>query len=129
MLEHIVSTISPDQIINFQAMIDSPITNKVCKAIASSTIIFGAKYVSNDISLVCGNIMDSYYVKLFTIFCIMFQAVASIQMAFLLTIIFALILYYVKTYANCGPYEDVYYVDKEELGNDAKIIHTNIHYP
>jgi hypothetical protein len=68
-------------------LFNSPI--HVCfKGIMAYFIFFGTKYIGNDIQNYCGNVMDKTIVKIFTLFCIMYQATGNFKLALFLTFIF-----------------------------------------
>lgn len=67
---------------------------------------FGAKYVGNDIQVLCGNILDHAWVKTFTLFCIMYQATDDFKLGIFLTVFFMIAQFIVSLSPNCNSYVD-----------------------
>lgn len=67
---------------------------------------FGAKYVGNDIQVLCGNILDHAWVKSFTLFCIMFQATDNVKLALAMTCFFMTCQYLLSLSPVCDKYVD-----------------------
>jgi len=78
----------------------------IWKAITAYMIYFGTRYVSADIKYFCGNFMDHYLVKTFTIFCIVFQATELMPLSLAVTFIFTLFQLYITKHPNCKSYQD-----------------------
>ncbi len=82
---------------------------------------FGAKYVGNDIQVLCGNIFDHAAVKTFTLFCIMYQATDRLHLSLILTTFFMTFQYVLSLTTTCSKY-----VDKTGARN---IDRTNVIWP
>ncbi len=67
---------------------------------------FGAKYVGNDIQVLCGNIFDHAVVKTFTLFCIMYQATDRVHLALLMTVFFMTFQFILSMTTTCNKYID-----------------------
>ena len=79
---------------------------KVVKAFATYMGYFGAKYVGNDIQVLCGNIFDHPAVKTLTLFCIMFQATDNVRIALSVTMVLLCFQYVISLAPTCGKYLD-----------------------
>jgi len=73
-------------------------------------VYFGTRYVSNDIKTICGNAMDHYAVKIFTVFCIFYQASGNMYATLTFTLLFSLLQVYMKMYPECKSFKDTKYM-------------------
>ncbi len=79
---------------------------RLVKGFVTYMAYFGAKYVGNDIQVLCGNILDHAWVKTFTLFCIMYQAADDVKLALCLTVFFLIAQYSVSLSPTCNSYVD-----------------------
>ena len=79
---------------------------KVFKAVCAYMSFFGSKYISTDISLMCGNVFDHPIVKTFTLFCIMYSSTESLQLSLIMTVCFLLLQYSFSLTSKCQIYVD-----------------------
>lgn len=82
------------------------VKRKAFKAFATYMGYFGAKYVGNDIQVLCGNIFDHAIVKSFTLFCIMFQATDNLRIALGMTAFLLTCQFIISLSPVCGKYVD-----------------------
>ena len=85
---------------------DEAVQKKLGKAVVSYMGYFGSRYVGNDIQMLCGNILDHPIIKSFTLFCIMFQATDSINLALFMTMVFIVLQYVMSVSSICNKYVD-----------------------
>lgn len=79
---------------------------KAFKALCAYMSFFGSRYISTDIGLMCGNILDHPIVKTFTLFCIMYSATETLETSLIMTILFLLVQYSFSLTKNCKIYID-----------------------
>jgi hypothetical protein len=80
--------------------------HKFFKGIISYMAYFGSRFVGNDIQLLCGNVLDHPVAKTFTLFCIMYQATDSFDMAVAMTLFFLIVQYAMSISPACNKYVD-----------------------
>lgn len=84
----------------------SPEWEKWFKCVCSYLSFFGSRFVGNDIQLLCGNILDHPFVKTFTLFCIMYQASNSFDIAIKMTVGLLIAQYLLSMLSVCQNYVD-----------------------
>lgn len=72
------------------------------KAIVTYMVMFGTRYISSDIKMYCGDLMDNYIVKIFTLFCIMYQSTKSFEAAVVMTLFFTVFHMYHSSIPGCN---------------------------
>jgi hypothetical protein len=101
-----VNTLPNRKQLPMSAAVPIDIGKKVIRAVITYMAYFGAKYVGNDIQVLCGNILDHALVKSFTLFCIMFQATDNLKLALLMTAFFMTCQYLLSLSPVCNKYVD-----------------------
>jgi hypothetical protein len=85
-------------------------------AIAAYVAYFFSRYVGNDVQLLCGSVLDTPFMKTFTLFCVLYLAGGkNVKIALTMTIVFLLFQFFLSKNQNCGPYTDKTNVNPSKL--------------